>query len=128
MTKINSLNDLVRLKDTIISEKSYHGINEGIVQIKVGMATCGIASGAKEIMNFIIEECEQQAVDVNVMQTGCIGYCYAEPVIEVQLPERSPKIFGHIDKTKAREIIEKYIVQGENVDGEIPVSFNTINE
>ena len=126
MVKVTSLNDLIRLKETIASKKAEMENDDDVVLIKVGMATCGIASGAKEIMKFIVEECEQQAIDVRVMQTGCIGYCYAEPVIEVQLPSKPSNIFGFVDKPKAREIIEKYIVKGEPVEGEIAVTFNTI--
>ena len=126
MAKVNSLNDLIRLKETIVSKKAEMGTDDDVVLIKVGMATCGIASGAKEIMKFIVEECEQQAIDVRVMQTGCIGYCYAEPVIEVQIPSKPSKIFGFVDKSKAREIVEKYIIKGESVEGEIAVTFDTI--
>ena len=131
MKKIESLEDLKCIKDTSLLK---NGLNESsdkseqIVQIKVGMATCGIASGAKEIMKYLIEESEQLAVDVNVKQTGCLGYCYAEPMIEVLIPGKESKVFGYVNNEKVREIIEKYIIQGEKVEGEIPISFKTIND
>jgi NADP-reducing hydrogenase subunit HndB len=99
-----------------------------MVQIKVGMATCGIASGAKEIMSFFIEETEHQAIDAVITQTGCMGYCYAEPTVEVIVPGKSPVVFGFVNRKKAEEIIETYITQGELVDGVIPISFKTIDE
>lgn len=126
--KINSFVDLKNFKKKYSSEKYDASQNKDVVLIKVGMATCGIASGARQIMKFIVEECEQQAVDVKVKQTGCLGYCYAEPMIEVLLPGKKSKVFGYVDKSKAREIIEKYIMQGEHVEGEIALSFNTIND
>ena len=50
------------------------------------MSTCGIASGTKEIMNFLLDEGEQHSIEAVVSQTGCMGYCYAEPTIEVTVP------------------------------------------
>jgi NADP-reducing hydrogenase subunit HndB len=131
MNKITSLEDLRKLKDQVQSKirlRENSDSADKLVQIKVGMATCGIASGAKETMNFLIEETEHQAIDAVVTQTGCMGFCYAEPTIEITLPGKEPVVFGHVDKTKAREIIDRYIIQGELVDGIIPVNFKTIHE
>lgn len=131
MTSVKSLEDLKRIRDKIQSEKGLKGKgdnSEQIVLIKVGMATCGIASGAREIMKYLIEECEHQAIDVEVQQTGCLGYCYAEPMVEVQVPGFDAKVFGYVDRKKVKEIIEDFIIKGEQIEGEIPVSFNTIND
>jgi NADP-reducing hydrogenase subunit HndB len=57
-----------------------------------------------------------------------MGYCYAEPTIEVIVPGQSPVVYGFVNKEKAKEIIEKHIVKGELVDGIIPVTFKTIDE
>lgn len=129
MAKIKTLDDLRKMREELkgkmnLREKSDHP--ESLVQIKVSMATCGIASGAREIMSFLIEELDFRAIDAVVTQTGCMGYCYAEPTIEVTLPGEKPLVFGHVDKKKATEIIEKYIRSGELVDGIIPESYETI--
>ncbi|MCT4603779.1 MAG: (2Fe-2S) ferredoxin domain-containing protein, partial [Marinifilum sp.] len=100
---------------------------EAQVQIKVGMATCGIASGAKEVMEFLIEATAKRGINSIVTQTGCMGYCYAEPTIEVTMPGKEPVVFGDVDLKKADEVIEKYIKQGELVDGIIPVNYKTID-
>jgi len=131
MNKITSLSDLKQLREDIQSKiklRERSDFSDVLVQIKVGMATCGIASGAKETMNVLIEEAERQAIDVVVTQTGCMGFCYAEPTVEVTIPGRDPIVFGHVDKAKAREIIEKYLIQGKLVDGIIPVEFKTIHD
>lgn len=130
MKKVKSLADLKKLKEQLQSnislrEKSEHP--EGMVQVKVAMATCGIASGAKDVMDFMISNMEKRNIDALVTQTGCMGYCYAEPTIEVRLPGQDPIVFGYVDVKKADEIIEKYIKQGELVDGIIPVNYNTID-
>jgi NADP-reducing hydrogenase subunit HndB len=79
-------------------------------------------------MVFFMEELEKRGIDSVVTQTGCMGYCYAEPTIEVTLPGHAPLVFGFVDKRKADEIIEKYIKNGELVDGIIPITYQSINE
>jgi NADP-reducing hydrogenase subunit HndB len=121
MNKIKSLADLKRIRD----EKGEEA--ENLVRVKVAMATCGIASGAKETMEFMTEALEKRGVDAIVTQVGCMGYCYAEPTIEVKLPGSDPVVFGGVNRKKADEIIEKYIKSGELVDGIIPVNYATID-
>jgi len=131
MDKITSLADLKKIKDQVQAKMKFRensNVADTLVQIKVGMATCGIASGAKETMNFLIEETEHQAIDAVITQTGCMGFCYAEPTIEITLPGKEPVVFGQVDKAKAREIIDRYIIKGELVDGIIPVAFKTIDD
>jgi NADP-reducing hydrogenase subunit HndB len=130
MTKVKSLADLKMMKEQLQSkiELREKGENpESRVQIKVAMATCGIASGAKTVMDFFIDELEKRSIDAVVTQTGCMGYCYAEPTVEVKLQNQDPVVFGYVDNQKADEIIEKYIKNGEFVDGIIPVNYNTID-
>jgi NADP-reducing hydrogenase subunit HndB len=131
MPKITSLADLKRIKEEVQSKiklRENSDNPEHLVQVKVGMATCGIASGAKEIMKYFVEELEQQAVDAIVTQTGCMGYCYAEPTVEVILPNSDPVVFGFVNKRKAEEIIDIYIKKGRLIDGIIPITFKTIDE
>lgn len=130
MSKITSLADLKKIRDQVHSKIRLRENSEdadSLVQIKVGMATCGIASGAKETMNFIIEETERQKIDAVVTQTGCMGYCYAEPTIEVTLPGKEPVVYGNVDKEKAKEIITRYIKNGELIEGIIPITYRTID-
>ncbi|GAO30119.1 (2Fe-2S) ferredoxin domain-containing protein [Geofilum rubicundum] len=129
MAKVKTLDDLRKMKDQLKSKISLreNGENpESMVQIKVSMSTCGIASGAKEIMGFFVDEFDNQGLDAVVTQTGCMGYCYAEPTIEVTKPGEKPLVFGNVTTDKAMEIIEKYIKEGELVDGIIPDSYETI--
>lgn len=128
MTKLNSVSELKKIREKIEQKYIQDKSDERMVLIKVGMSTCGIASGAREIMKTLQEECDFQAIDAQIKQTGCLGYCYAEPMIEVQLANNPPKVFGFVDKRKAKEIIERYVMKGESVDGEIELSFRTIND
>lgn len=130
MSKIKSLADLKKLSGALKSEidlREKGDSPESIAQIKVGMATSGIASGAKEIFNYFAEELPKRSIDAVVSQTGDMGYCYAEPTIEVKLPGQDPIVFGYVDIKKADEIIEKYIKNGELVEGIIPQNYETID-
>lgn len=131
MKKIKSLSDLTKIRDEKQIElqardKSETGTSE-VVQVKVAMATCGIASGARETMEFMMGALEKRGVEALVTRTGCMGYCYAEPTIEVTLPGKEAVVFGDVNLNKADEIIEKYIKVGEPVEGIIPVNYRTID-
>jgi NADP-reducing hydrogenase subunit HndB len=130
MEKIRSLADLKKIRDEKNKGVELRKRGEDadkLVQVKVAMATCGIASGAKETMEFLADSLEKRGVEAVVTQTGCMGYCYAEPTIEVTLPGKDPIVFGNVNIKKADEIIEKYIKGGELVDGIIPVNYETID-
>ena len=128
MKTINSPADLRKLKEEI--KAKMYGKETGSVEkvrIRVHSGTSGMASGAKEILEFIIQELEKRNIDAIVVRTGDLGYCYAEPTVEVTRPGEKPIVFGNVDKLKADEIIEKYIKNGEYVDGIVPVNYQTIN-
>ena len=130
MTKIKSFSDLKRQRDIIVSRldiSEKESGHESHVHIKIAMATCGLAAGAKQIMDFFTEQLDRRNIDGEVTQTGCMGYCYAEPTVEVKLPGQDPVVFGEVTLKKADEIIEKYIKTGELVDGIIPVNYETID-
>jgi NADP-reducing hydrogenase subunit HndB len=122
MKTIKSPADLKKSKAEILARM--HGKEK--TRIRVHMGTSGLASGAKEILNFITLELEKRNIDADVIRTGDLGYCFAEPTIEVKRPGEDPIIFGNVDKLKADEIIEKYIKNGEYVDGILPVNYRTI--
>jgi len=131
MNKIKSLDDLRKMKQNLehemnIREKSNRP--ESLVQIRVAMATCGIASGARTVMNALVEKIEKDKIPAVVTQGGCMGYCYAEPTIEVKVPGKDPVVFGNVDSQRAIEILEKYVVNGELLEGIIPTNYQTINE
>jgi NADP-reducing hydrogenase subunit HndB len=131
MGKVKTLDDLRKLRDelkTKISLRDRSENSENMIQIKVAMATCCIASGSRETMNYIADELDKRNIEAVVTQTGCMGYCYAEPTVEVTIPGKEPIIFGYVNEKKADEIIEKYIKEGELVEGIIPVNYKNIEE
>lgn len=122
MQTIKSPADLKKCKTGILA-----GMQEKVkTRIRIHMGTSGLASGAKDIHDFFSLELEKRNIDAEVIKTGDLGYCFAEPTIEVKRPGEDPVIFGNVDRLKADEIIEKYIKNGEFVEGILPVNYRTI--
>lgn len=129
MNGIKTLADLKKKQEEVrarINLRDKAEDPDSLVQVKVAMATCGIASGAKEVMEYFVEELDKRNIDAVVTQTGCMGYCFAEPTVEITLPGKEPVVFGYLNAKKADEIIESYIKDGELVDGIIPQNYDTI--
>ena len=130
MEKIKSFADLKKMQESlrkIIDLRDNSNDQTAPIQVRVAMATCGIASGAREVMEVFIEEFTKRNIDAVVTQTGCMGYCYAEPTVEITKPGNEPITFGYVDVKKASRIIDKYILNNELVDGIIPVNYETID-
>ena len=90
---------LNKYKDMEISEaKNY---------IKVGMNTCGISAGVEKVYNALIEAVKKKSIPIEIKKCGCIGMCYAEPVIEVKIGKTPPVLYGNIDADKALKILEE---------------------
>lgn len=129
MGKLNTPEDLRVLREELKSKNTTRKKNEkDSIQIRVAMATCSIASGSRETCNYITDELEKRNIEAIVKQTGCMGYCYAEPTIQVIVPGKSDVIFGYVDAKKADEIIEKYIRHGELVEGIIPSNYKNVED
>lgn len=90
------------------------------VQVIVGMGTCGIAAGAKETFNAIIEDLDARGVtNVLVRQTGCMGLCHSEPTVEVAVPGMPVVIYGNVDARVGRQIVADHILGGKLIDNHI---------
>jgi len=118
MSKIKSFEELLAIRDSYkknldLREKSE---SEDVIKVVVGMATCGIASGAKETFVAIQEELSKQGIkNVKLTQTGCMGSCYAEPVVEVTFPGQESILYGNVTAECGREIVRKHLKDGELV-------------
>ena len=87
------------------------------IRIVVGMATCGIAAGARPVMNAFMEEISKRGLgNVAVTQTGCIGVCRLEPIVEVYLPGQEKVTYVKMDAKKAVEVVAEHIVNGRVVN------------
>ena len=89
--------------------------NENI-RVVIGMATCGIAAGARPVMLAFMEEINKRGLSqVTVSQTGCIGMCRLEPMVDVYLPGQEKVTYVHMDPEKARRVVAEHIVNGRPV-------------
>lgn len=87
------------------------------IEILIGMATCGISSGARETLNAFVGELDRQGLNfVKVVPVGCIGYCHSEPTVQVFTPGQKPVLYGNVVKNKVQEIVEKHIKGGKPIE------------
>lgn len=132
MAKIKSLDELKKLKNSLQSKVDLREKGENVdqmIQVKIAMATCGIASGAKQTMDDFIKELKAKNIEnVVITQTGCMGYCHSEPTVEITLPSKDAVVFGDVVGGRVKDIVEKYIGNGELIDGIIPVGYKTVEE
>ncbi len=122
MSKVKSLEELKKIREQAKNNTNLRttGENPDRTVIAIGMATCGIAAGARKSMSALLDEIEKNAVqNVSVVATGCLGYCYAEPLVEIREPGKQPLRYANVDEARAREIIKKHIMNGELVDNAI---------
>lgn len=97
-----------------VKEKTLARLNGNTVRIVVGMATCGIAAGAKPVFDALKEETEKRGLEnVVVSQTGCIGMCKYEPLVDVYVPGHEKVTYVFVSPEKARRIIDDHIVGGQ---------------
>lgn len=127
MNKVKSLEDLRKMREKLHSDldvRENSNNPDALPQIKVSMGTCGIAAGAKEVMSAFLDTLKAEKVNAVVTQSGCMGYCHAEPTIEVKLPGQEPIVYGYVTPERVPEIVRKYIKKGELVEGIIPSRHN----
>ena len=111
MAKITNLADLKKIKETASDQTSAR--SEGRTRIIVGLGTCGIAAGARSVMQAIMEELQKRGIkDVSVETTGCIGMCQKEPLVDV-IREGQPRLtYGPVKVEDAARIVSSHIVNG----------------
>lgn len=86
------------------------------VRVVVGMATCGIAAGARPVLLTLMEEVERRHLrNVTVSQTGCIGMCRLEPMVDVLTPDGKKTTYVKVTPDKARMIVADHVVNGHPV-------------
>ena len=113
---MKSLAELAAIREQM---KSKVVLREGTgdIRVVVGMATCGIAAGARPVLAAFVEEIEKAGLvgKVSVAQTGCIGMCKSEPIVEVLKAGEEKVTYVKMTAEKAREVMEKHIKGGQHV-------------
>ncbi|MFP4474446.1 MAG: (2Fe-2S) ferredoxin domain-containing protein [Desulfatibacillaceae bacterium] len=112
MAKI-SIEDLKRIKEESSRETSLRQ-GHATVKITVHMGTCGIAAGAREVMNALMQEmAETDREDIRVVASGCMGMCSSEPNVTVEVEGSEPIVYQHMDANRMRQVFKRHVLQGE---------------
>lgn len=110
---MKSLAELNAIKEKILQEKAEKADKGQETKILVGMATCGIMAGAMPVMTALMQEVEKrQLKNVVVSQTGCIGLCNYEPIIEVLVPDMPKVTYINVSPERAIKILNDHVVNG----------------
>ena len=113
---MKTLEELNAIREKMKSAVAIRRESEAGTRIVVGMATCGIAAGARPVLNAFAEEAAKiEDGSVLVTQTGCIGICQYEPVVEVTRPGEEKVTYVKMTADKAKEVIEKHLKGGKVV-------------
>ena len=105
--------DLKKIKEKVHKEMSLRD-GERRVKVTVHMGTCGIASGAKEVMDTLLQEIEAAgANDVVVTTSGCMGLCSREPLVTVEVLNQEPIKYEYMNSKKMRQVFKRHILEGE---------------
>lgn len=115
MPTINSLDDLKKIREQAL-EKRRVKTESGQTQVIVGMGTCGIAAGARDAMKSILETIQTDNIEgILVTQTGCIGLCEKEPIVQVVVGDKPIVSYGKVTPEIAHQIIIDHVKNGQIV-------------
>lgn len=110
LQELKALSDKMKLNMGIRADKNSN------TKISVGMATCGISAGAREVVAALSDAItENELTDVAVIQTGCIGLCMYEPIVTVEVPGQEKTVYVKVTPQKAEKIVSEHIVNGNVV-------------
>ena len=113
---MKSIQELNALREQARASMNLDGEDANAIRVVVGLATCGIAAGATPVFTALQEAVEQRKLNnVNVIQTGCIGMCQFEPIVEVLVPGQEKVTYGRVTPEVAARIAEEHLAGGTPV-------------
>ncbi|MGB4589528.1 MAG: NADH-ubiquinone oxidoreductase-F iron-sulfur binding region domain-containing protein [Clostridiaceae bacterium] len=115
----HSYNDMRQLRDV-------GGGKSKTIEVLVGLATCGVAAGGKEIYSVLEETIKEMNLEnIQLIKVGCIGSCYCEPTVQVNVPGHLPVYYGYVDEESAKKIVQDHLIDGKIVEDKVvSMSFN----
>lgn len=114
---MKSLEELKQIRDRMQNKLNIREGKDSDIRVLVGMATCGIAAGAKPVLKAVTDEVARRGLlNVKITQTGCIGICQYEPVVEVLVPGQEKVTYVKMTPEKMVRVVNDHIVNGQVVD------------
>ena len=114
---MKTLADLEAIRARALENIAMRKEGSDAARIVVGMATCGIAAGARPVMLAFIEELKKRGIEnVTVAQTGCVGMCRLEPMVDVYVKGQEKVTYVHMTPEKVARVVNDHIVNGRPVD------------
>jgi NADP-reducing hydrogenase subunit HndB len=115
MPAIKSLEELKRIREEALQKKQLKA-TPGNVQVIVAMGTCGIAAGARDTMKSVLNYIENENLSgVIVTQTGCLGRCEEEPIMQVMVGDQPKVVYGKVNTQVAEKIMKQHVQNGQPV-------------
>ena len=113
---MKSLEELKAIRDRVQNQMDMRNDNDNDTRIVIGMATCGIAAGARPVLNEYLQEINKRGLSgVTVTQTGCIGMCRLEPIVEIFKPGEEKVTYVKMTPDKVAKVVTEHIVNGRPV-------------
>jgi len=108
-----TIDDLKKIKEETAKSTSLRD-GKANVKITVHMGTCGIAAGAREVMNALMEEMAQtDRQDIRVVTSGCMGMCSSEPNVTVEIQDAEPIVYQKMEANRMRQVFKRHVLLGE---------------
>ncbi len=114
MPKLKSLEELEKLRQQLQGDIKARA--DTSATITVGMGTCGIAAGAREVMHAVLAELDERGIDAHVTTVGCIGMCSREPLVDIQQGDEPRVTYGNVTPDMVPRLIDEHLVQGDVVE------------
>ena len=113
---MKTLEELQAIRDEARAKMTVRDADKDGVRVMVGMATCGIAAGARPVLNAFVDEVNKRHLEhVTVTQTGCIGMCQYEPIVEVLVPGQEKVTYAKMTPEKVARVVVDHLVNGNVV-------------
>jgi len=113
---MKTLEELKAIRDKMKNQVGIRGEEQNATRVVVGMATCGIAAGARPVLTAFSDMVQEKGLgNVSVTQTGCIGLCMYEPIVEVMEPGKDKVTYVKMTAEKAEEVVNLHLVGGKVV-------------
>ncbi len=112
MTKL-TVEDLKQIKEKTSQDAALRG-GKIMAKLTVHMGTCGIAAGARQVMNTLLEEkAEAKRGDIKIVAAGCLGMCSSEPNLTVEIIGEEPIVYKDMDQNRTRQVFRRHVLKGE---------------